>query len=284
MWGAELGHLEPVLVLLQLLPECLSPPLLILWEKRKALSARGTNTAPGAACPKHFTCKKTLEILSFFSKERSCLSAAVKGAVSKLSHSHCWLLFPSNDASKSSEVSGEDEHEDLNPVLISFSTSRLSKVAALSISLCLSSRSCVLTCSTEQLGYKHQSWGLFLCNSTRLQGHGALQSEIPKPLACCSPGSNINFARGAPQMGAVNLNLPHSDLEGPSQMLSNCQQYSPLFLKGFKTIYKGVIEGLEGVRQGESLFNLKWVSKEEKAGPSWHWQVVKCLLSSSEHC
>lgn len=152
-------HLEPVLVLLQLLPERLSPPLLILWEKKKkSHSATGTNTAPGAATwPKHFTSKKTLEILNFSSKERSCLSAAVKEAGSELSLSHCTLLFPSNDASKSSSGSGEDEHEDLNSVLISFSTSRLSKVAALSISLCLSSSSWVLTCSTEQLGYKNQS-------------------------------------------------------------------------------------------------------------------------------
>lgn len=150
-------HLEPVLVLLQLLPASLSPPLLILGEK-KAQSARGTNTAPGAApCPKHFTSKKNLEMLNFSSKESSCLSAAVKGAVSELSDSHCRLPFPSNDVSKSSKGSGEDEREDLNPVLISFSTSRLSKVAALSISLCLSSRSWVFTCSTEQLGYKHQS-------------------------------------------------------------------------------------------------------------------------------
>lgn len=58
-------------------------------------------------------------------------------------------------------------------------------------------------------------------------------------------------------MGAVNPNLPHFDLAGPSQMLSNCQQHSSLFLKGFKTIYKAFIGGLEGVRQGESLFNLK---------------------------
>lgn len=128
------------------------------FGKRKAHSARGTNTAPGAAaCPKHFTIKKNLEILNFSSKERSCLSAAVKGAVSELSHSHCRLPLPSGKASKSSKGSGEDELGDLNPVLISFSTSRLSNVAALSVSLCLSSRFWVLTCSTEHLGYKHQS-------------------------------------------------------------------------------------------------------------------------------
>lgn len=162
---------------------------------------------------KHFTIKKTLEKFNFSSNERRLVAAAGNGPVSsKLSNSHCRFPFTSEDASKSSNGSGEDGLEDLNPILISSSTSSLSNIAAFSTSLCLFSRSSwVLTYITEQchhfairLQKYHQSRGMFLYNQTRLISEmltfWLLQSEITKPLNRRSLNSDINFAYEAPEM------------------------------------------------------------------------------------
>lgn len=151
-------HLQPILVMLQFLSESLSTPLFILLETQ-------THSATGHYQYRHtqlrceqqllsesfFTIMKIWEKSNFFSDENILLSASANENVSsKLSDSHCRLLFTAENASKSSNSSGEDGLEDLNPVLISSSTSSLSNVAVFSISLCLFSRSSwVLTCNIK---------------------------------------------------------------------------------------------------------------------------------------
>lgn len=103
---------------------------------------------------KHFTIRRTFEKSNFSSNENSLLSAAANGRVSsKLPGSQC-RLFIAEDAPRSSNGSGEDRLEDLNPILISSSTSNLSSATVFCISLCLSSRSSrVLTYNIKQSCY-----------------------------------------------------------------------------------------------------------------------------------
>lgn len=151
-----MGHLQPILMMLQFLSESLSTPLFILLAtqhiQQLSMTTRPRSAAVWAAATawELFTIMKIWEKSNFLSSENNLLSASANENISsKSSDSHCMLLFTAENASKSSSSSG-DGLEDLNLVLILSSTSDLSNVAVSSISLCLFSRSSwVLTCNIK---------------------------------------------------------------------------------------------------------------------------------------
>lgn len=126
------------------------------WSVRvEGPKAKCSAVARGAAAVwKRFTIEKTLEKFSFSSTGRSLLSAAANRPVpSRSPGSPCRPPSASQQASRPSSGSREDGLEDPKPFLISSSTSSLSNVAVLSVSLCLFSRSSVLTYIREQSHY-----------------------------------------------------------------------------------------------------------------------------------